>query len=162
MLLEQRFDIALLLFVVSGISDGLDGFLAKRFAWQSSLGGLLDPLADKFLLVSSLLALGWLGLIPWWLVAIAILRDLAIVTGATIYHLRIKHLEAEPSLISKVNTVVQIVLVIAVVLDQALIVLPALVISGLIWVTLATTLLSGFDYVWVWSRRAASDRRSSP
>jgi cardiolipin synthase len=87
---------------------------------------------------------------------------LAIVTGATIYHLRIKHLEAEPSLISKVNTVVQIVLVIAVVLDQALIVLPALVISGLIWVTLATTLLSGFDYVWVWSRRAASDRRSNP
>jgi cardiolipin synthase len=159
MLLEQRFDIALLLFVVSGISDGLDGYLAKRFHWQSSLGGLLDPLADKFLLVSSLLALGWLGLIPYWLVAIAILRDLVIVTGATIYHLRIKHLEAEPSLISKVNTVVQIVLVIAVVFDQALIALPVLVVSGLIWLTLATTLLSGFEYVLVWSKRAAADRQ---
>jgi cardiolipin synthase len=158
MLLEQRFDIALLLFVVSGISDGLDGFLAKRFHWQSPLGGLLDPLADKFLLVSSLLALGWLGLIPYWLVAIAILRDLVIVTGATIYHLRIKHLKAEPSLISKVNTVVQIVLVIAVVLDQALVGLPVMVIQGLIWLTLATTLLSGFDYVLVWSKRAAADR----
>jgi cardiolipin synthase len=159
MLLIQRFDIALLLFLISGISDGLDGFLAKRFDWQSSLGGLLDPLADKFLLVSSLLALGWLGLIPWWLVTVAILRDLVIVTGATVYHLRIKHLKAEPSLISKINTVVQIVLVLAVVLDQALFTLPEFIITGLIWLTLATTLLSGFDYVWVWSRRAAVDRQ---
>ncbi len=160
MLLQQRFDIALILFAVSGFSDGLDGFLAKRFGWQSTLGGLLDPLADKVLLVSTVLALGWLGLIPWWLVLAVILRDLIIVIGAAVYHFRIQHLEAAPSRISKINTVVQIVLVIAVVFDKGLVALPADVIPGLIWITLTTTCLSGIDYVWVWSQRATADRQA--
>jgi len=154
MLLEQRFDIALILFAVAGISDGLDGFIAKHYGWQSRLGGLLDPLADKVLLVSSFISLALLGLIPVLLMVLVILRDLIIVTGALIYNFRIRELEAEPSLISKFNTLSQIVLVLAVVLDKGLIALPSGLLQWLVWLVFATTIASGVAYVWVWSRRA--------
>lgn len=155
MLLVQEFGAALVLFAIAGVSDGLDGFLAKRFGWKSQLGGLLDPLADKVLLVSSYLSLGLLNIIPIWLVLIVILRDLVIVTGALVYNYRVQELEAEPSLISKFNTFAQILLVLASVLDRGLFPLPELVIQGMIWVVLFSTIASGVNYVWVWSHRAA-------
>lgn len=155
MLLEQQFSIALMLFVVAGISDGLDGYLAKRNGWQSHLGGLLDPLADKVLLISSFLTLGLLGMIPLWLVLLVVLRDLVIVTGALVYNFRVVELEAAPSIISKVNTFTQIVLVLAVVLDNGLLGLPILLIEGLVWLVAITTIASGINYIWVWSHRAA-------
>jgi cardiolipin synthase len=155
MLLEQRFDIALMLFAIAGVSDGLDGFLAKHYGWQSRLGGLLDPLADKVLLVSSYLSLAVLGLIPVWLMVLVILRDLVIVTGALIYNFQIRELEAEPSLISKFNTLAQILLVLVVVVDQGMVALPVGMIVGMVWLVGFTTVASGVNYVWVWSRRAA-------
>ena len=155
MLFEQRFDLALMLFVIAGVSDGLDGYLAKRNGWQSQLGGLLDPLADKVLLVSCFLSLGLLDLIPLWLVMLVLLRDLIIVTGALVYNFRIEELKAAPSIISKINTFTQIVLVLAVVLDKGLLKLSPQVINGLIWLVVITTIVSGVNYVWVWSRRAA-------
>ena len=155
MLLVHEFGAALVLFAIAGISDGLDGFLAKRFGWKSQLGGLLDPLADKVLLVSSYLSLGLLNIIPIWLVLIVILRDLVIVTGALVYNYRVRELEAEPSFISKFNTFAQILLVLASVLDRGLVPLPEMLIQGMIWVVLLSTIASGVNYVWVWSRRAA-------
>lgn len=158
-MLEQRFDIALVLFAVAGVSDGLDGYLAKHYGWQSQLGGLLDPLADKVLLVSSYLTLALIGIIPVWLVMLVIVRDLVIVTGALVYHFRVMELDARPSLISKFNTFSQIVLVLAVVLDRGLWALPGWSIEGLIWLVMVTTLASGVNYVWVWSRLAMSHKR---
>ena len=158
-MLELRFDIALLLFAVAGISDGLDGYLAKHFGWQSRLGGLLDPLADKVLLVSSYLTLAILGMIPMLLMLLVILRDLVIVTGALVYNFRIRELEVAPSLVSKVNTFTQILLVLVVVLDEGLIGLPDLAIQVLIGVVFITTIASGINYVWVWSRLAAHHGR---
>ena len=158
-MLELRFDIALLLFAVAGISDGLDGYLAKHFGWQSRLGGLLDPLADKVLLVSSFLTLAILGMIPMLLMLLVILRDLVIVTGALVYNFRIRELEVAPSLVSKVNTFTQILLVLVVVLDEGLIGLPDLAIQVLIGVVFITTIASGINYVWVWSRLAAHHGR---
>lgn len=158
MLLEQRFGMALVLFAVAGVSDGLDGYLAKHYGWQSQLGGLLDPLADKVLLVSSYLTLALIGVIPVWLVMLVILRDLVIVTGALVYHFRVMELDARPSLISKFNTFSQIVLVLAVVLDRGLWALPEWSIESLIWLVLATTLASGANYVWVWSRLAIAHK----
>ncbi|MCP4288736.1 MAG: CDP-alcohol phosphatidyltransferase family protein [Gammaproteobacteria bacterium] len=155
MLLVQRFDIALVLFAIAGVSDGLDGFLAKHYGWQSKLGGLLDPLADKVLLISSYACLAMLGLIPTLLMVLVIVRDLIIVTGALIYNFRIEELEADPSLMSKFNTFAQIVLVLAVVLDQVMFVLPEGLLNYMIWLVFATTIASGVNYVWVWSRRAA-------
>lgn len=155
MLLLRRFDVALVLFAVAGVSDGLDGFLAKHYGWQSRLGGLLDPMADKVLLVSSYVCLALLGLIPTFLMVLVIVRDLVIVTGALVYNFRIEELNASPSLISKFNTFAQIVLVLAVVLDQGLIQLPAGFLQLVVWTVFASTIASGVDYVWVWSRRAA-------
>lgn len=154
LLLNERFGAALLLFGVAGFSDGLDGYLAKRYGWTSRLGELMDPLADKLLLVSSFVTLGWLDWIPLWLVVLVVLRDLIIVGGAIVFHMRVARLEAAPSVISKLNTFAQILLVLAVIFSQAIHPLPALVRELLIYTVLATTLWSGFDYVWTWSRKA--------
>ena len=154
LLLQERFTAALIVFGVAGFSDGLDGFLAKRYDWRSRLGGIMDPLADKLLLVSSFVTLGWLGLIPAWLVLLVILRDLVIVAGATFYHLRIEQFEAEPSIVSKLNTATQILLVLAVLFSFGVQTLPGYLMDVLLYGVLATTLWSGFDYVWTWGRRA--------
>jgi cardiolipin synthase len=154
LLLNRRYDAAMLVFAVAGFSDALDGYLAKRYHWTSRLGALLDPLADKLMLVSGFVALAWLGLIPPWLVALIILRDVVIVTGAVVYHLRIEKLEAAPSVVSKLNTFAQILLILAVMFSQAFRPLPAVWMDVLIYGVLLLTLWSGFDYVWTWGRRA--------
>jgi len=160
-LLHEWYGLTLVLFAIAGFSDGLDGFLAKHYGWQSRLGGYLDPLADKVLLVSCFFALGWLGHIPHWLVAVVIFRDLLIVAGATAYHFQVSRLDAEPSLLSKLNTFMQIILVLLVVLDKGAMSLPPEMLEGLIWATLITTVMSGVGYVWVWSRRAAINSDSN-
>ncbi len=156
-IVKAHFGQALLLFAAAGFSDALDGYLAKRFGWQSRLGSLLDPAADKLMLVISYLALGWQGLVPHWLVAAVILRDLVIVGGAIAYHVLIAPLEGQPSLLSKANTLAQIILVLAVVADRAVLPAPDWVLDGLIWVVALTTLASGVAYVWVWSHRSLLD-----
>ena len=118
LLLAGRHFEALVLFFIAGLSDGLDGFLAKRYGWTSRLGGLLDPLADKLLLVSGFIALGYQGLLPVYLVGLVLLRDLVIVSGAIAYHYRVAPLDADPSWVSKVNTVLQIALVLLVIFNQ--------------------------------------------
>jgi cardiolipin synthase len=159
LLFEQAYSYALLLFALAGFSDGLDGYLAKRYGWQSHLGGLLDPLADKALLMSSFLVLGGLGLIPVWLVILVIFRDLTIVGGALYYHFSVEEVDADPSLISKLNTLLQIMLVLLVVTDAGPFPLPDLVLWILIWGTGLTTLSSGILYVWVWSNKARKKGR---
>jgi len=157
-LLDGRYGAALIIFATAGFSDALDGYLAKHYQWTSRLGALLDPLADKLLLVSAFLTLSWLDQIPPWLVAVVILRDLVIVTGAIVYNLRIEHLEAAPSVISKLNTFTQLLLVMAVMFTQAVAALPVLWMDVLIYCVLLTTFWSGLDYVWTWGRRAGFRR----
>lgn len=154
LLLNREYRLSMLLFFIAGVSDGLDGFLARYFRWQSHLGGILDPLADKFLLVSVYLCLGWLEALPWWLVGLVILRDLVIVSGAVIYHFRVERLEARPSLVSKLNTLMQILLALLVVYDLGFAPMPAGLVQGMIWGVAITTILSGVDYVVSWSRKA--------
>ncbi len=154
LMLKDEFMPALVLFAVAGFSDALDGFLARRYHWTSRIGGLMDPLADKLLMVSSYLTLGWLGLIPLWLVGLVIVRDLVIVTGAIIYNARIEHIEAEPSIVSKLNTLAQILLVLSVLFNQAFVALPAWWIDLLAYSVLVTIVWSGAGYVWTWGRRA--------
>ncbi len=154
LLLHEQFGLALLVFGIAGFSDALDGYLAKRFNWTSRLGALMDPLADKLLLISTFITLGWLQWIPLWLVGVVILRDLVIVGGALVYNFRIERVEAAPSMLSKLNTVTQIVLVLAVMFSQAVKALPFLWMDVLLYCVLVTTLWSGVDYVWRWSRRA--------
>ncbi len=154
LLWRERYSGALYLFALAGFSDALDGYLAKRYGWTSWLGGLLDPLADKLLLVACYFTLGWLGLLPVWLVVAVLARDIIIVAGATAYHFRIARLEADPTLLSKLNTLAQIVLVLAVVFNQAVNISLQTFNHTMIYLVVCTTLLSGGWYVFTWSRRA--------
>ena len=159
LLLNHQYGSALVVFGVAGFSDALDGFLAKRYGWSSRMGAIMDPLADKLLLVASFVTLGWLGLIPPWLVALVILRDVVIVIGAMIYHWCVAYLETTPpTLLSKLNTFTQILLVLAVMFSQSVQALPFLWIDILLYSVLATTIWSGLDYVWIWGHRAWSLR----
>jgi cardiolipin synthase (CMP-forming) len=154
-LLTGHFALGLALVVIAGLSDGLDGWLAKRFDWRSRLGGLLDPLADKLLLVSLFITLAWLGLLPWWLAGVVIGRDLVIVTGGVVYSWLVAPVQPEPSRASKFNTLAQLALVIGILAQQALR-LPldaVLTLAGAL--VLVTSVVSGMDYVIRWSARAA-------
>lgn len=160
-LVQHNFNLALILFIVAGISDGVDGYLARKYDWSTELGGWLDPIADKTLQVSVYIVLSWLGLIPWWLLAAVILRDIVIVAGGLYYFYKIERVEAAPSLISKLNTVMQLLLVVIIMVDKAWYALPIMWIDMLIYVVLATTILSGVDYVWTWTMKAVRARAGS-
>ena len=121
----------------------------------------LDPVADKTLQVSVYIVLSWLGLIPWWLLLAVIGRDVIIVAGGLYYYYRIERVTATPSLISKLNTVMQLLLVVIIMVDNAWYALPAVGITGLIYVVLTTTILSGAGYVWTWSLKAIHARKGS-
>ena len=149
-LLERRFGLALILFALAGLSDGLDGFLAKHYRWQSRLGSYLDPLADKFLLVSSFLTLAWMGFVPYWLAAAVVLRDLTILTGAIAYYFLLRPFEGQPHWTSNVNTFFQLLLVVSVLFSQSVRHLPDVLMGFLFLVVFATSLVSGVLYVKVW------------
>ena len=145
---------ALVLFVVAAVSDGLDGYLAKRFGWTSELGKILDPAADKLLLVIVFVQAAWLGLVPWWLTAAVVARDVMIGLGALIYRLWFGPLHGRPTRFSKVNTATQLLYVMLVMLNAAFGVPPREVLAALALVTLATTVLSGLHYLQIFTRRA--------
>ena len=159
-LLTGQFSIALILFAVAGFSDALDGFLAKHYHWESRLGSILDPLADKLLLVASLATLTWLSLIPAWLLWLVIARDILIVAGGLAYHYILGQFQLLPTWSSKINTVLQIMLVLLVMLQyQWLPELQQIVTIG-IWLVVASVVYSGFEYFVVWGMRAWQQHRN--
>ena len=141
-----------------GASDGVDGFLAKRFHWSSRLGQYMDPVADKAMLVSTYLSLGWLGVLPAWLVAIVILRDVIIIAGAVAYHFVTHQLEMHPTWLSKLNTVMQIILALVAIMAQFL-TIPDAIVALMIVIVLLTTVASGLDYALEWTRRTRAALR---
>ncbi len=110
-LLQGRYGLALGLILVAGLSDALDGFLARRFDWRTRVGGLLDPAADKLLMFAAYVTLAWIGLVPIWFSAIVVGRDIIIITGAIVYQLYVAPVHGEPTGASKLNTVLQILFV---------------------------------------------------
>ncbi len=145
---------ALALFGVAGFSDGVDGYLAMRYGWASRLGALLDPAADKLLMTALFITLAWQELIPVWLAAIVILRDVVIVLGALAYNYLIKPVPGEPTRISKLNTALQMLLVLFV-LSRAGFGWPDQISITLLGAAIVVTVvISGVDYVLSWTRRA--------
>jgi cardiolipin synthase (CMP-forming) len=144
----------LVLFCVAAASDALDGYLAKRFSWTSELGRLLDPMADKLLLASVFITAAWLDIAPWWVGAVVVARDLTIACGALCYRLCFGPLRGRPTIISKVNTGVQIMYLLAVIMASASSFPPREILDALAAVVLVTTLASGADYVARFLRRA--------
>ncbi|TLZ01940.1 MAG: CDP-alcohol phosphatidyltransferase family protein [Gammaproteobacteria bacterium] len=146
--------VALGLFVAAAVSDGLDGYLAKRFNWTSELGKILDPTADKLLLVTVFVECAWLGLVPWWLTAAVVARDVLIGLGALTFRLWFGPLRGRPTAISKINTAAQLAYVMLVLLDAAAGVPPREMLDACAVLTLATTVVSGLHYVLTFTRRA--------
>ena len=153
--LEQGEDLtALALFVLAGVSDGLDGYLAKRFNWVSEFGKLLDPLADKLLLVIVYVEAAWLGLAPWWLTAAVVARDVFIGLGALVYRLWFGPLRGRPTVASKINTGMQLLYLITAILNAAAGFPPIEVLSALALIVFVTTVFSGLNYLTTFTRRA--------
>lgn len=154
LLVTHEYTTALAVLVVAGVTDALDGFLAKTFDWRTRLGGLLDPAADKLLLASAFLALTYVGLAPAALAAIVIGRDVLIVAGAVTYQLLIAPVEGEPSAISKLNTACQLGFVFFTIVHAAFGWPPDVSLLALGAAVVFTSSVSGLNYVLRWSRRA--------
>lgn len=159
LLAEGRYGPTLVLFAVAAASDALDGYLAKTFGWTSELGKVLDPLADKLLLVSVFITLAWVGLVPAWLAALAVTRDFVIGIGAGVYRWLFGPLDGRPTAPSKLNTLVQILFVIAVVWRAAFPGFPQWAVTTLGALVLVTTVVSGVDYVATYVRKALAVSR---
>lgn len=153
---------ALVLVAICAVSDGLDGWLAKRFNWTSHLGKILDPLADKLLLVALFLTATWINLLPWWLTAVAVGRDVMIGGGAVIYRVWIGPLHGRPTILSKINTGMQLAVALAAILGAASGLPTPEMVTALSIVTLLTTIISGADYFAVFTRRAIDAPKNAP
>jgi cardiolipin synthase (CMP-forming) len=155
-LIHHQFVITMALFGVAALSDAADGFLAKRNGWQSELGAVLDPAADKLLLVTVFIALAYMKLVPLWLMVAAVARDAIIVSGALLYRICFGALSVRPSVVSKFNTLCQAAYIMAVVGREQLSLPPAWMVTVLGALVFVTVMVSGMDYVLIYGRRALS------
>lgn len=142
-------------FILAGLTDGLDGFLARRFNWQSFFGSFIDPLADKLLIASSFIALAVIEVLPLWLVLLVFLRDLTISLGVLGWYYFIRRkLDFKPTALSKINTALQLILVTSCLFELAYFQFPDYVLNTLICLTTLTTAITYVDYIWTWSKKA--------
>jgi len=154
--LQQRhYANALYLFLFAGITDAIDGWLARAFHWQSRFGSFIDPLADKLLIASSFVSLAYIGQLPWWLVSLVFFRDLTISCGVMVWQRFVpQRLDFKPTLLSKLNTVLQLTLVIFCLVELTFEQTMPLMTYVLIGMTSFTTMTSYIDYVWTWGKKA--------
>lgn len=150
LLISGRTQAAFYFFLVAGISDALDGFLAKRFGWQTELGAYLDPLADKLLIVSIFIALGVRGELPSWLVTAVVARDILIIAAVVVSWLLIRPVRIRPLAVSKANTAAQIILAAFVLADSGFELGLTHLRTGLVWLTAVLTLVSLGAYIQAW------------
>lgn len=154
LIIQDRYGVAFWVFAAAGASDALDGFIAKQFNLRTMLGGLLDPLADKMLLMSVYVALGYRGQVEAWLVILIVSRDILIIGGAILYQTVTQSLTMKPLLISKINTAVQIGLAILMLGKLGLGVSDEYgVMNAMTMLVAATTILSGAAYIAIWGWR---------
>lgn len=152
-LVTQQFQSAFLVFLVAGVSDGVDGFLARQFNWRSRFGAIADPLADKLLLVTTYILLTWLGEIPLWLVLLIFGRDLVIVVGGLLFHYRVHHFDVQPTMLGKICTFIQITYVVLLLLHLAGYAALGSFASFGVYIVAGITLISGLHYILIWARR---------
>ncbi|MCW9035755.1 MAG: CDP-alcohol phosphatidyltransferase family protein [Rhodospirillales bacterium] len=155
LMLQNNFFVAFWVFIAAGISDALDGYLAKVLNARSKLGGYLDPLADKALIISVFMTLTYMERIDSWFIVLVLVRDLIIMVGALLYHLKTRSLEITPLFIGKTNTAFQVVLA------GVLLAVPGLNLAAgnyldiMLGLTAAITALSGGAYIIKWGMMAA-------
>ncbi|MGI9408234.1 MAG: CDP-alcohol phosphatidyltransferase family protein [Hyphomicrobiaceae bacterium] len=150
LIINDEMRAAFLVFVIAGVSDAVDGYLAKTYGWETELGAYLDPMADKLLLISIFAALGFLGELPSWLVLVVIFRDIIMVAAIVLAWMLDNPVEIKPIAISKINTALQIILVSTVLADAGFALGQADLRLILGWCTGITTVLSGAAYLRTW------------
>jgi cardiolipin synthase len=155
LMIADQFAEATLLFVVAGLSDAADGFIAKRFGASSVLGAYLDPIADKAMLVSVFVTLGFKGFLPAWLIVLVVSRDILIVGGVMLAYMLADPMEVKPLWISKINTVAQIVLIVFVLGDLSGISLSRPFLFVTVIAVAALTVASAAAYLVEWGRHMA-------
>jgi cardiolipin synthase len=163
----HRYWEALLIFGLGGITDFLDGFVARCMRQETRLGAYLDPVADKLLVFSSYVMLGSIDAMPPWLVVIVVMRDVFILLGfGVIYYLTEQKFEARPSLVGKSSTLLQLVtLAVALAALHDPTVIPRVILDGLVVVTAAATLFSGMQYLYrgfVWLQNRTPTKHTGP
>src|ERR1700694_2064590 len=169
LLFYQKFVLALAVFLLAGITDGLDGLLARRFHQQSPLGRILDPIADKMMLVTSFVVLSMRGVypipvpkhlpIPFWVTITVISRDVFILVGAAAINMVTGFRSFQPSLPGKLSTVLQIVAIATVILAAQIKVGTGYYLPTVYTSVFTLTLLSGIHYVFFVSRLLNEDRK---
>lgn len=150
-LLIDEFLLGFILFSIAGASDFIDGWLARFQKLQTVFGAYLDPVADKLLMTSAYLVLTFLGQIPLWLTILVVLRDVFIVMMIAIARLKHQQIKMSPLMISKLNTFLQIALVITVLANLAFNLGITLAINYLVWLAALTTIISSFAYLYLWA-----------
>jgi len=150
--------LALITFCLAGLTDALDGFLARAFNQRTELGTFLDPLADKFLLISSYITLSALGEMPFPLAVLVVSRDVIILSGLAVLYLINNYLEIAPTRLGKLTTLLQLITVLAVLVQPFVHGGLAGVVNPLIWATAAATIASGFHYVYIGSTMLNGNR----
>lgn len=161
-LYSQEYVYAFYTFVLAGLTDGVDGWLARYFQWQSVLGSFLDPLADKLLIAVSFLSLALIGKLPGWLVALVFMRDLTISIGVIAWYWFIrKKIEFSPTYLSKLNTLLQLTLVTLCLFELAFFTFAPYLTETLILITTFTTTVSYIDYVWTWGKKACASTHAT-
>lgn len=149
LLFNNNYAMTLLLFVFAGLSDALDGYIAKRFQCITKLGTMLDPIADKCLLVASFVMLTHQEYLPFWLTVIVVFRDLLIIGGVIFVSLLIGRIELKPLIISKINTVMQLFLIFVVLMNLAHPQLIPNIGEPFLYILVAgTSISSGLAYIW--------------
>lgn len=158
-LLETQYRVALIVFFAAAVTDGIDGFLARHFEWRSRLGAIADPLADKALLITAYLMLTWTGVLPLWLFLVVLGRDVLIVLGGLVFHYTVGRFELQPSLLGKLNTFVQILVVLAIIILLAGLPMPPWVLPLGVDLVAVSAVASGLHYVIIWTGRAWRTKR---
>ncbi len=151
--------LALALFIAAGATDAIDGWLAKRFGWQSQLGGWLDPLADKALLLAVCFALALRADLPFWLFWVIAIRDLVIVSGAVAFHFKFAPLQAAPTVVGKLTTLTLLSLVVILLWRNVSDEVPIWLVQAIVYLSVAMLIASGADYVRRWSAKARAVAR---
>jgi cardiolipin synthase len=165
LIIADRYVEATTLFILAGLSDAADGFIAKRFHATSELGAYLDPIADKALLVSVFVTLGFKGVLPAWLIVLVVSRDLFIIGGMLLAYMMSNPMPVHPLWVSKANTVAQIILIAFVLIDRSGVTVFQTLVAATVLAVAALTIGSAAAYLIGWVRHMAGgpgDRESAP
>ena len=161
LIIEKQFAAVLWLSFIAGVSDGLDGWLARKLNAHTRYGEVVDPLADKALLTATFICLAIVSLIPIWLAIIALLRDLIIVAGAFAYHRLVGRYDMAPSFWGKLNTFIQIIFILMIITQQVWAIFPSYLFDIGIWSIVGLAIISGGHYVFVWGSKAFTEYRKN-